>query len=198
MYFCRVCWRGGMGSWGRDAWWRYICPGLYFSSHSGGSRGNWTLSLTGLCTPWRFEDASVRGEVLDTTEHSTCSSQHNSEIIRHGRCTCNWMIVKQRLLATLNIATVCTLISFLGEHNETQGHMKSFSIESLTTVKKIWDNQCSNLHTEPYYTIVHCILLAATSYSCWMHAQSVIFLDNVLQNSSYKYCHSYVYSRHIE
>ena len=98
MYFCRVCWSEGMGSCGRDAWWQYICPDLYFSSHSGGSRGNWTLSLTGLCAPWRFEDDSILEEVLGTTEHSICSSQHNWEVIRMaGRWSCNWMMVQYAL-----------------------------------------------------------------------------------------------------
>ena len=73
MYFCKVCWRGGTGSLGRDAWFRYICPGLYFSFHSGGSWGNWTSPLTWLCAPrlWRWEDASTLGEDLDITEQST-------------------------------------------------------------------------------------------------------------------------------
>jgi len=31
MYFCRVCCKGGMGSFGSDAWLWYICPGLNLS-----------------------------------------------------------------------------------------------------------------------------------------------------------------------
>ena len=72
IYFCRVCCRGGTGSFGSDAWLRYICPGLNLSSHSGGSRGNCNLLSPCPCAPWlwRGEDTSTLGEDLDIAERS--------------------------------------------------------------------------------------------------------------------------------